>query len=284
MSTPHWFRLYHRIIDDEKIRLLAFEDRWHFVAICCLKADGLLDEPESSLKDRKIAVKLGVQLRELDEIKRRLFEVGLVDEDMQPCAWDELQYKSDNSTERVRKFREKTNARLNETERNVSGMHHKTTRNESVTRQETDTDTDSDNASSLRSEVCSEPENSAPASPTVIELPTVNGEMVPITAAEAAEWAEAFPAVNVHQQLASMRAWLNANPKNRKTRAGMKRFVVSWLSRDQDRGGERRKQSRSPPPPQKSAFRQHQDAVQRELDRALGRSRDEQLTGHTFDL
>ncbi len=131
MSNLQWFRLYHRIIDDEKIRLIAFEDRWHFIAVCCLKADGLLDEPDSQLKWRKVAVKMGVQLRELDEIKRRLCEVGLVDENMQPMAWDELQYRSDTSTERVRKYREKTKVKPDETPRNVS-----------VTTQETETDTD----------------------------------------------------------------------------------------------------------------------------------------------
>lgn len=120
MSKLPWFRLYHRIIDDEKIRLLAFEDRWHFIAVCCLKADGLLDEPDSDLKWRKVAVKLGVQLRELDEIKRRLFEVGLVDKDMQPTAWEQLQYKTDTSTDRVRKHREKLKKNNDETQRNVT--------------------------------------------------------------------------------------------------------------------------------------------------------------------
>lgn len=133
MSLP-WFRLYHRIIDDEKLRLLAFEDRWHFVALCCLKADGLLDEDRSPLWERKVAVKLGVQLRELDEISRRLHEVGLIDGGMNPVAWDELQYKSDNSTARVQAFREKQKKQgCNDAKRS---------RNVSVTAQDTDTDTD----------------------------------------------------------------------------------------------------------------------------------------------
>lgn len=105
-SLP-WFRLYHRTIDDDKLRLLAFEDRWHFIALCCLKAEGLLDEPDSDIRTRRIAVKLGVQVRELDEIGRRLQEVDLVDESLCPLAWDELQQRSDSSTERVRKHREK---------------------------------------------------------------------------------------------------------------------------------------------------------------------------------
>lgn len=112
MSLP-WFRLYHRMVDDEKLRLLAFEDRWHFVALCCLKADGLLDEPESDLRTRRIAVKLGVQVRELDEIARRLREVELVDELLSPIAWDELQQKSDHDStaaERQRRKRQKDKA------------------------------------------------------------------------------------------------------------------------------------------------------------------------------
>lgn len=109
--TMQWFRLYHRIVDDEKLRLLAFEDRWHFVALCCLKGEGLLDTPDDSLRARKIAVKLGVQVRELEEIGRRLQEVGLVDETLSPVSWDELQYRSDSSAERVKRYREARKSR-----------------------------------------------------------------------------------------------------------------------------------------------------------------------------
>jgi hypothetical protein len=103
----HWFRLYSRIVDDEKLRLLAFEDRWHFVALCALKCEGLLCAPDSDLRTRRIAVKLGVQVRELDEISRRLREVDLIDEHLNPLAWNDLQFRSDTSTSRVQKYREK---------------------------------------------------------------------------------------------------------------------------------------------------------------------------------
>jgi hypothetical protein len=102
-----WFRLYSRMIDDDKLRLLAFEDRWHFVALCCLKSEGLIDEPEDDIRARRIAVRLGVQLRELDEISRRLREVGLIDESLSPVAWDDLQFRSDTSTDRVRAYRKR---------------------------------------------------------------------------------------------------------------------------------------------------------------------------------
>ena len=50
-------------------------------------------------------------------------------------------------------------------------------------------------------------------------------------------WAKAYPAVDVFQELRAMESWLDANPKKRKTKVGIKKFVNGWLSRSQDRGG-----------------------------------------------
>jgi len=111
VSGLPWFRLYSRMVDDEKLRLLAFEDRWHFVALCCLKSDGILDGKNDSLRARKIAVKMGLQVRELEEVGRRLREVDLVDENLNPVAWNNLQYRSDGSQERVKRYREARKAR-----------------------------------------------------------------------------------------------------------------------------------------------------------------------------
>lgn len=136
MSGMQWFRLYSRIIDDPKLKLLAFEDRWHFVALCCLKSNGLLDSADSDLKTRQIAVALGVQVRELDEIGRRLREVQLVDEGLSPLAWDDLQFRSDNSTERAREWRKK--------QKKQGGNGMKRCRNVDATPQEADTETDTE--------------------------------------------------------------------------------------------------------------------------------------------
>lgn len=50
-----------------------------------------------------------------------------------------------------------------------------------------------------------------------------------------AAWSIDFPGVDVRVELGKMRAWLGANPTRRKTAKGMPRFVVNWLSREQDR-------------------------------------------------
>ena len=51
------------------------------------------------------------------------------------------------------------------------------------------------------------------------------------------EWKKAFPAVDIKYQLERMVVWSNANPKRRKTRRGIERFIGNWLANDQDKGG-----------------------------------------------
>ena len=126
-----WFRAYTEMMDDEKLRLLAFEDRWHFVAILCMKGAGILDE-SGPLLMRKAAVKMGLAVRELEEVARRLSEVGLIDAaTLQPLAWDARQMKSDSSAERVQAYRERQKQA-------------KQAGNVTVTAQDTDTDTDTE--------------------------------------------------------------------------------------------------------------------------------------------
>lgn len=55
--------------------------------------------------------------------------------------------------------------------------------------------------------------------------------------ADIIQWQKTYPAVDVFAELAKMESWLDANPSKRKTKNGIKRFVNSWLSRAQDKGG-----------------------------------------------
>ena len=55
--------------------------------------------------------------------------------------------------------------------------------------------------------------------------------------ADVIQWGRTYPEVNVDQELMAMESWLDANPTKRKTKAGIKRFVNSWLSRAQNQGG-----------------------------------------------
>ena len=86
-------------------------------------------------------------------------------------------------------------------------------------------------------------ESAETASPPVISLILNDHSDFIVTQEDVDGWTALFPAVDVMQELRSMKAWCNANPKQRKTRAGAARFIGSWLTREQNRGGTRR----SPP-------------------------------------
>ena len=76
----------------------------------------------------------------------------------------------------------------------------------------------------------SEPSASAPA------IPLIDGTEFRATEKEIAQWQEDYPAVEVLQELRQMRSWCSANPKLRKTKKGIRRFIVNWLSKEQDKG------------------------------------------------
>ena len=106
-----WFRCHNDIINDPKIRILAFEDRWHYIAICCMKSEGDLDKNyKPELRDRFIATQLGISIIDLDSVKKRLLEVLLIDENWQPLGWDKRQFISDKkdptAADRQKRYRE----------------------------------------------------------------------------------------------------------------------------------------------------------------------------------
>ena len=69
---------------------------------------------------------------------------------------------------------------------------------------------------------------------TVIALPLNDGTEKAVTEEEVEKWQGLYPAVDIMSELRKMVGWLDGNPKNKKTRAGIGRFINSWLSRAQD--------------------------------------------------
>lgn len=60
-----------------------------------------------------------------------------------------------------------------------------------------------------------------------------------ITDADRQEWRLAYPACDLTAELAKAGSWLKANP-TRAHKSNWRRFVVSWLTRSQDKGGTNR--------------------------------------------
>ena len=70
---------------------------------------------------------------------------------------------------------------------------------------------------------------------SVLNLPLNDGSLFGITQDQVDKWAGLYPAVDIMQELRNMQGWLDSNPKKRKTKAGILRFINGWLSREQDK-------------------------------------------------
>lgn len=82
--------------------------------------------------------------------------------------------------------------------------------------------------------ICPEVETSAQA--VFISLPLVTGSgSFDVTINYLNSLRQLYPAVDVEQEFRKMYAWLDSNPKNRKTERGIKRFITGWLGRAQDK-------------------------------------------------
>jgi hypothetical protein len=106
-----WFRLDDDVINDPKILLLPEALRWIWVAFLCIASKNRGALPAIEI----IALSLRVKQIKAAEYLTRLVTAGLIDKTetgFAPHNWEGRQFKSDVSTERVKRFRKQ--------ERNVS--------------------------------------------------------------------------------------------------------------------------------------------------------------------
>lgn len=67
-----------------------------------------------------------------------------------------------------------------------------------------------------------------------VYLPLIDGTEYGVQDADIDMWRKGYPAIDIIQELHKMKAWLDANPKNRKTYKGIKRFIIGWLGKAQN--------------------------------------------------
>lgn len=70
--------------------------------------------------------------------------------------------------------------------------------------------------------------------PPIITITLNDRSEFPIAQQKVDEWQVLYPAVDVLQALRNIRAWNDANPTRRKTKSGILRHVVAWLSKEQN--------------------------------------------------
>ena len=86
-----------------------------------------------------------------------------------------------------------------------------------------------------KSIISSEPDKSAPIGSGIL-LPLVDKTFYDVPVDKITLWQQAFPGVDVEQELRKMITWCDSNPKRKKTRNGADRFINNWLERAQNSG------------------------------------------------
>lgn len=189
------------------------------------------------------------------QIFQRFGMVEVTDDIYRISSWaewqnvDGLEKLRDQNRKRVAAYRERKRLEAAEdvTLRNI-------TSNEGVT-QSNDIDIDKDIDIEVDKEIDKEKEKgvnkdksilcSEPAEPPAelyadVEPIILNtGQEWRPTVEEYERYKRLYPAVDIMQAFRDMSGWCDANKSKRKTAAGVKRFVNSWLSRDQDSASRR---------------------------------------------
>ena len=237
-----------RTLNNPKVQQLPASDFKGWVNLLCLakEFDGILPPIDD------ISFRLRLSKRKAEILLKSLRFNGLIDGDRMH-DWDEMQYSSDTSTERVKRYRER--------QRNVSGnvpsdvptvsgsvpvtVQSRVDKSETVTdsrKQKAETDSREQNQWSSSPQGLNvsgaEPEKDGSThEPPFIELPLAKkGSVAEITVEQIITWTQSYPGVDVQQQLRNMREWLLHNPTKRKTSRGIGRFITSWLAKEQNRG------------------------------------------------
>jgi len=106
-----WLRLYLTVPDDPKVQGLSDRDFRHWINLLCLAGRDKGRLPP--IQD--IAFTLRIKQNEVVQILRRMEDRGLFREEadehgivaVRPNNWQNRQYKSDTSAERMRRLRER---------------------------------------------------------------------------------------------------------------------------------------------------------------------------------
>src|SRR5262249_18380508 len=105
-TMSRWFRVYDDLVDDPKIQRLDPSLFKALINLWCLASANAGVLPPID----EIAFKLRIKTEKAQRLLNELRAAGLVDDDKRgarPHNWDQRQFRSDVSTSRVKRFRER---------------------------------------------------------------------------------------------------------------------------------------------------------------------------------
>lgn len=253
MAEVKWIKIVTDIFDNRKIKQIEIMPDgdtilviW-FKLICLagsINDNGLIYlTPEIPYTEEMLAAQFGRSLP-IVRLALRTFEsfgmIEVVDNFLCLPSWEKYQsaerlaHMRSKNAERQARFRERKRAEL--AEKTVTPALPVTPSNAlDIDNRDRDKRLEKENKDLLPEAETASNQNPPENPPPLITLSLNDGSQYPIYKHDVDTWQDLYPAVNVMQALRSMKGWLDSNPRNRKTKNGIKRFVNSWLSREQDK-------------------------------------------------
>lgn len=136
------------------------------------------------------------------------------------------------SAERVRKHREKKALHCND---DVTESNDDVTNSNTEIERELDSELEQDPEREL--DVYNVQNSDDPEDGTGIILPLKDGAVYEVPMRKVEIWKDAYPALNITQELRKIYAWLDSRPDKQKNRIEIVAFIVRWLSKEQDKFG-----------------------------------------------
>lgn len=253
MADIKWIKITTDMFDNRKIRQIeALPDGDAIIVIwvklICLAGsinDGgyVYFTKEIPYTDQTLSTQFNRPLHTIQlalQTFRQFNMIEIVDDILKISNWEKYQ-----NIDGMEKIKEQTRLRVQKHREKQKQIECNVTRNVTVTQSnaididiEEDIDKNKNKKKNINTSASSDKENRSQPStmPSVIELILNDKSLFPVHQDDIDLWTELYPSVDIMQELRKMKGWLDSNPTKRKTKNGIKRFINSWLSREQDRG------------------------------------------------
>lgn len=244
----YWLKLPKDFFEDKaikKLRMIAGGDTYTIIylkmLLKTLEDDGkfVYEGIEDSIVE-EIALDIDEKEEDVSVAISYLIKKGLMictDNEAELTRMHEMIGSETDKAKLMRKKREQSN-NVTQIGNNVTNLLPSVTKCYTEKEIEKDKELDTNTDTNIDTEInntCSELKKS-PSEPVLISIPLNDGTYRNVVQSEINNWQQLYPAVDIMQQLRNMVGWSESNPKKRKTKLGINRFINSWLSRAQDKG------------------------------------------------
>lgn len=246
MAEVKWIKLMTDMFDNRKIKYLRKLPEGNNIVLIWVmlltmagrcNAGGMIFLTENIPYDlNMLAAELDFDVNTVKLALESLNKLGMIvcdENEFSIVGWEEHQ-----NIEGLEKIREQTRKRVAEY-RDKQKLIGNVTRNVTVTQSnatEEEGEEDKDKEKECNRLLCSELAASEQEKwQTVFQIILNDKTYFDVHQQDIDEWQKLYPAVDVPQEIRNMIGWSDSNPKKRKTRSGIRRFINAWLAKEQNK-------------------------------------------------